>query len=137
MSRRRFLLSLPLFVYPALAQAQPFRKRRAYSSEARMLEGRWLLTMPAGFEYDAVLEPAVEYGLLRLKCGATNHTGLYEVRGNRLVVVQPENLYLRGLAWEVKNKNSLVLVEQPNTAQVGSDYRGATLGRQKSVEPKN
>ncbi len=94
---------------------------------------RWLLTMPRGFEYDATLEPAGEVGLYRLRCGALNLQGLYEVRGGRLTLVKPDNLHLAGLAWEIRNNNALLLTEQPNQEQVGSDYRGATLGRQKQA----
>jgi hypothetical protein len=97
--------------------------------------GRWLLTMPAGFEYNATLEPGPEAGLYRLRCGAVLLQGLYELRGKRLTMAQPVDPKLVGLVWEVKNRNTLVLVEHPEKAQFGSDYRGATLGRQKQAQP--
>lgn len=103
------------------------------AAEAFPLAGRWLLTMPRGFEYDATLEPAGEVGLYRLRCGALNLQGLYEMRRKCLTLVKPDNLHLAGLAWEIRNNNALLLTEQPNQAQVGSDYRGATLGRQKQA----
>lgn len=103
------------------------------SAETFPLADRWLLTMPRGFEYDATLEPAGEVGLYRLRCGALNLQGLYEVRRGRLTLVKPDNRHLAGLAWEIQNNNALLLTEQPNQAQVGSDYRGATLGRQKQA----
>jgi hypothetical protein len=103
------------------------------AAKAFPLAGRWLLTMPRGFEYDATLEPAGEVGLYRLRCGALNLQGLYEVRGGHLTLAKPDNLHLAGLAWKVRNNNSLLLTEQPDQAHVGSDYRGATLGRQKQA----
>ena len=101
------------------------------------LAGRWLLTMPAGFEYDADLEPGGEAGLYRLRCGALNLQGVYEVRGQTLTLVEADNPHLAGLAWKVLNRNTAVLTAQPNQEKVGSDYRGATLGRQKSADRRN
>jgi len=99
----------------------------AVAGEPPDLAGHWLLTMPRGFEYDAILEPGVEAGLYRLRCGAVNLQGVYELRGRRLTMIQPVNSRLAGLVWEIKNKNVLLLIEHPEPSRVGSDYRNASL----------
>jgi hypothetical protein len=48
-------------------------------------------------------------------------------------MVQPFTERMTGLVWEVKNQNSLTLIEHPEKSQAGSDYRSATLGRQKNA----
>lgn len=97
------------------------------------LAGTWLLTMPKGFEYEARWERVdgkLEY---RLVCGATMLRGGYEFCGRRLRMTRAEDERLAGLVWEVKNKNVLLLIEHPEESQFGSDYRNATLSRQKSA----
>lgn len=81
--------------WSALAQASPV----ATSTPGSALAGRWLLTLPAGFEYDADIEPGGEAGLYRLRCGALNLRGLYELRGQTLTLVEADNPHLAGLAW--------------------------------------
>jgi hypothetical protein len=102
----------------------------APAADGHPLAGRWLLTMPRGFEYDATLEPAGEPGLYRLRCGATNLAGLYEADGRQLRRVGPGRV-----RWDVLTGNALVLAEHPGL-RVGADYRGATLGRQKAADAK-
>lgn len=137
MNRRDILWSLPFFLTTAMAQAQrPSGTKRKPVVDEPSLKGNWLLTMPRGFEYNAVLETGPEYGLLRLQCGALNLQGLYELKDGKLVMVKPDNQHLAGLEWDIRNQNTLILEKQPNTAQVGSDYRGATLGRQKQAKSR-
>jgi len=95
----------------------------------------WRLRMPAGFEYDATLEPTGEPGRFRLKCGATLLRGVYEFRRDRLSMIRPEDPQMKGLVWEVKDENRLVLVEHPEESRPGQDYRGATLTRQRGDRP--
>jgi hypothetical protein len=90
--------------------------------------------MPAGFEYEATLVRVGEDGRYRLRCRATNLSGVYELRGRRLKAVSPDNERMTGLVWEVKNRNVLLLTVHPETAAVGADYRNATLSRQEPAE---
>lgn len=137
-AHHRTFLALFCFLATVAGWAsEPARQPSKQSSKSNALAGAWLLTMPRGFEYDATIEAAGEAGLYRLRCGASNLQGLYEVRGERVTLVKPHNEHLAGLAWDIQNTNALVLRVQPNQAQVGSDYRGATLGRQKKAEPRS
>ncbi len=91
--------------------------------------GRWRLTMPAGFEYDATLEPLREAGQYRLHCGAATLRGVYSLQGRRLTMKAPEDERLVGLVWQIKNVNTLLLTDHPAQSQFGSDYTNATLCR--------
>src|SRR5881409_97885 len=71
------------------------------------LAGRWLLTMPAGFEYEATLMTSGEG--YRLRCPATNLRGVYQLRDGHLIATAPDNERMTGLVWEVKNRNVLIL----------------------------
>jgi hypothetical protein len=104
--------------------------------ESVSLAGKWLLTMSAGFEFDATIEPddRPNYFVLKSK-EAPNLLGVYELKGTRLVMHTPRMPKMVGLEWVVLNNNTLVLVEHPKESQFGSDYRGATLGRQKTIDP--
>jgi hypothetical protein len=117
-------------VCSTLAPANPVTPPKAETP----LAGRWLLTMPAGFEYDAVLEPGGEPGVYLLKCGATNLQGVYELKGRTLTLVEGDSPNLVGMTWKLLNDNAVVLADHPQ--KVGSDYRGATLGRQKAADPR-
>lgn len=95
------------------------------------ISGQWLLTMPKGFEYEVHLRKVDGADKYRLDCGATMLRGEYELNGRRLSMLKPDDERLTGLVWEIKNKNVLVLVEHPEKSQFGSDYRNATLSRQR------
>src|SRR5262249_37738710 len=52
----------------------------------------------------------------------------------RLEMLESDREKMGGLAWHVKNRNVLVLIEQPDPSQFGADYRDATLSRHKAAE---
>lgn len=100
------------------------------SPESADLTGRWLLTLPAGFEYLVALEPRGDGYRLDAPELALNHEGTYRRIADRLEIVRPDDERLTGFGWRVHNANVLILVDQPDLARTGSDYRGATLTRQ-------
>lgn len=104
------------------------------AADAGDLAGSWLLTMPAGFEYEAVLEATDKPGHFRLRSGATNLNGVYELRSGRLSMSAPADEKMVGLAWDVLNRNVVVLTEHPESSRFGSDYRRATLSRHKAED---
>ena len=53
-----------------------------------------------------------------------NSSGIYELRGDRLVIVEPNDRRLLGFAWEVRGDGRLVLVDQPPVSKTGSNYLG-------------
>lgn len=95
--------------------------------------GKWHLTMPAGFEYEANLQRAADEKpgifLYRLTTEATNLAGIYDFHEGRLTLVVPVAERMEGLGWEIKNKNVILLVEHPESANVGPDYLNASLTR--------
>jgi hypothetical protein len=114
---------------PQQRNAEPTSAPPPVAAEPVDLEGRWLLTMPREFEYEAQIERVEGEDKFRLTCEAWNLRGIYRLCDGRLTIVQPENERLIGLVWEIKNKNVLLLTEHPESSQVGSDYRNATLSR--------
>lgn len=91
------------------------------------LAGRWLMTLPAGAKYQVVVQPAAGKQFRVEK--AVRFSGVYEVRGERLVLVTATNARDTGFEWEIRGPDELTLVAQPPVEKTGSDYLGATLKR--------
>jgi len=92
------------------------------------LDGKWHMTLPAGFEYPATIV-ALGDGRYRLEELPTKFRGVYELRGDRLSIVEPVREHLTGFVWQVQDHDTLALTEAPSVGKTGSDYRGATLKR--------
>ena len=91
------------------------------------LSGRWRLTLPAGFKYDAKIE---YMGRLRYRIAVeVNGGGVYEVVGDTLTMLNPGNDGTRHYVWTIEDRDNLLLIEAPTVGEVGSDYRGAVLTR--------
>jgi hypothetical protein len=84
--------------------------------------------LPAGFTHTVTLTP-VGGNRFRLEPKRLNSSGIYELRGDRLVIVEPNDRRLLGFAWEVRGDGRLVLVDQPPVSKTGSNYLGARLTR--------
>ncbi len=91
------------------------------------LAGRWQLTLPEGGQHSVLILNLGQNRYL-LRSGG-NTSGMYELRGDRLAVVDPDDKRLTEFVWSVQDSNKMVLVESPAVAKVGSDYRGAVLNR--------
>jgi hypothetical protein len=141
MPRRVLVTVLAFVLFAAALKAQeqrwPSIRRSPRLAEERTirtgsvddLTGRWLMTLPAGFQYLAKIERSDDGAGYRLYCPAANLQGEYIVREGRRFTIRPEDLPLAGLTWDIKNANLLVLTEQPIPSPVGADYRGAVLVR--------
>ena len=98
----------------------------------RAPEPPWLLTLPAGAKLDAFLRPEGENRFFLGRAG--RFSGLYERRGDRLVMEKPQDAAETGFEWEARGPDEFALVAQrPNT---GSNYLGALLKRVKDDEAK-
>jgi DNA-directed RNA polymerase subunit RPC12/RpoP len=93
------------------------------------LQGHWLLTLPKGFKYQAVLRRLGDK-TFRLE-NAVRFSGDYEVRDDRLVLTKPVQAQDAVFAWELRAAGELTLVAQPRTL----NYLGATLRQQDRQEP--
>jgi hypothetical protein len=98
----------------------------AVAEVERDLSGRWLLTLPAGWQQKATIE-RLEDGRYRLP-GHGNLNGIYVLEGRTLTLVEHEDDPMPNFVWEVLNDNTLRLRIDENHA--GATYLGATLGRQ-------
>jgi RNA polymerase sigma factor (sigma-70 family) len=92
-----------------------------------VLAGRWLLTLPAGFQYQVVVRQLAE-GRYSLD-NAVRFSGIYERRANRLVLVVPRIRTEQGFEWEIRGAEELTLAAQPPAHKTGQDYSGAVLRR--------
>ncbi len=92
----------------------------------RDLSGRWLLTLPAGWQQKATIE-RLEDGRYRLP-GHGNLNGIYVLEGRTLTLIEHEDDPMPRFVWEVLNDNTLHLRIDENHA--GATYLGATMGRQ-------
>lgn len=135
MSRRlaAALLLLAPLALPAIggddAPKLTYASRRGPRPQPVDLQGRWILTMPNGVQWDATFEKRCRCGNITLRCGAALLQGEYELTGDRLTMSHPTDERMISLVWRVRNRNALELIEHPVTSQFGSDYRGALLVR--------
>ena len=118
-----------------LPPPQPEKDAPPRNARRLNLTGEWLLTMVGEFEFDVRIEPDDRPNFFVLRLPGSNIAGVYELKGNRLEMSRPEDERYVGLVWELKNANTLILIEHPKTSRFSSDYTGATLGRQKRVGP--
>lgn len=108
------------------APAAPLTSAETAASAGIDLSGRWLLTLPAGFQYRVTLEPAGE-ARYRIS-GGLAFAGVYELQGQKLAMIEPVDKRMTTFDWTLNNVNSLSLVAE--TGASGARYVGATLGRQ-------
>jgi beta-lactamase regulating signal transducer with metallopeptidase domain len=90
--------------------------------------GSWLMSLPAGFQHRITLTP-VGSNRYRLAPNKLNSSGIYEVQGDRLVIVAPNDRRLLGFVWEVQSPGRMLLIGQPPISKTGSNYLRATLTR--------
>ena len=90
----------------------------------------WLLTLPAGFEYRALL---VEAGdgkhRLEVKNKGLVLEGEYVMEDDQLRSIAPDDDRMQPLVWKRLNKNVFVLAKQPLPSPNGQTYINATLTR--------
>jgi hypothetical protein len=91
------------------------------------LSGNWELTLPAGAKFRSPIERVSEntYRIPTIQ----SLSGIYELKGDKLVVTIPTDPRLTEYVWKVENANTLILIEAPPMNKIGSDYKGATLMR--------
>ena len=91
------------------------------------LSGNWELTLPQGAKFRSPIERVSE-NTWRIP-SIQSLSGVYELKGDKLVVTAPTDQRLMEYVWKVENANSLVLIEAPPVSKIGWDYKGATLLR--------
>jgi hypothetical protein len=89
-------------------------------------EPPWLLTLTGGATHQAFLRPE---GNHRFFLGrAVRFSGLYELRGNRLIMEKPVDPAEVGFEWEARGPDEYVLVAQRPAIDL-QNYVGAVLKR--------
>jgi len=99
---------------------------------AEDLSGEWRVFLPAGFEHRIIIEKVGDRYLL--KPAELNFAGLYDVRDDRLMVVEPREPHLKGFEWQIRSPFLLSLSAQ--SRNTGADYTGAVLWRSSDLQPK-
>ncbi len=107
------------------AASQPDSAQPNSRRDAAGLEGDWDVALPAGFKHglsilhlDAARDRMSEAGVF---------SGVYELRGDKLAVVEPDDKRLTEFVWQMEDSNRLLLIESSH--KTGQDYRGAVLVR--------
>jgi hypothetical protein len=90
--------------------------------------GGWRMFLPAGYQHEITLTPTGP-NQYRLAPARLDSSGIYELRGSRLVMAAPTDPRLLGFEWEMRGEEHFVLVAQPPLAKIGSNYLGAVLRR--------
>ena len=92
------------------------------------LSGTWRLTMPSGFQHTAHISRQSADRYLMTKAGVIIN-GVYERRGNRLVMIQPADTELTSWVWRIDNGDHLTLVREPDVRRTRGGYQDSTLQR--------
>ncbi len=109
------------------AAKQRASRLKANDPAAAKVVGRWMLTLPAGFVFEAEAT-LTDDGCVKLGGKKGNNLfGKFAVRGDRLELVEPTDKGIVDLVWQVKSNNRLTLIVDQNN--VGAKYLGATLER--------
>jgi len=91
------------------------------------LSGTWKATLPKGFVRPVTLKHLEEDRFL-LTSGGSVFNGIYQWKGDRLTVVQPDDARMKGLTWKWKD-GSLMLIGEPRGTPTGSSYLGTKMER--------
>jgi hypothetical protein len=101
---------------------------RPVASGAPDLSGAWQLILPAGFQHRITITAKGD-GRYRFSGPALSFDGIYELRGNSLVMVVPDDPRLTEFVWHLDDSSHLTLVEEPPAEKTGAGYLTATLTR--------
>lgn len=123
----RTLLVLMLLV--AVYLAGRYGNRYIFPSQ---LSGTWEATMPKGFVRPVTVTHLEEDRFL-MTSGGSVFNGIYQWRGDRLVVVQPDDKRMTGLIWKLQN-GRLTLIGEPAGKPTGSSYLGTNMERLEKLE---
>jgi hypothetical protein len=90
------------------------------------LTGLWQVTLPNG--YQQMMRVTSEGGQkYRLWKSNMVFNGVYERRGDKLVMITPADPRLTEFVWQIDAGNHLTLIKEPAVAKTGQRYRKATL----------
>ena len=97
--------------------------------DSRLRSGHYTMLLPRGFKRQVELL-ALGEERYRLKSRRNlNNLGIYEVQGNLLVMVKPDDKRLTEFQWLITNNNSLKLIAEPPARKTGGNYLGTILTR--------
>lgn len=102
-------------------------------SDFKLATGNFTMRLPGGEEW-VVRIIALEDNRFRLiSYRNLNSLGFYELRGNRFVMVQPDDPRLTEFQWLVTSNDSLEMIAQPTRGKTGGNYLGTLLSRESDL----
>ena len=96
------------------------------STHQPKLEGKWKLSLPAGFEHEVTIQDLGKSEFLMRPAGL-NSSGVYTLKDDELVMSRPTDERLTEFVWRIKADGSLVLIAEPPARKTGARYLGATM----------
>ncbi|NOZ40743.1 MAG: hypothetical protein GXP24_11030 [Planctomycetes bacterium] len=103
--------------------------------DPRLRSGYYTMLLPRGFKWQVKLL-ALDKKRYRLtsKHRNLNNLGFYELQGNLLVMVEPDDKRLTEFQWLITGNDSLELVAEPPARKTGATYLGTALTRNPESE---
>jgi beta-lactamase regulating signal transducer with metallopeptidase domain len=111
------------------------RRKSNDRGEAAKLVGRWLMTLPRGFVYEAEIKSADDGCLTLSGPKSIVLFGTFARHGDRLALVETNDEQIGDYVWQVQSQNRLTLVTSETNN--GADYTGAKLERQAEAPRKD
>jgi hypothetical protein len=111
---------------------QPAPEPASTAITANDLAGTWQLNMPGGQSGVVVITPT-DATHVNVQAGG-NLSGNYLVQGPHLLILTHDQK-LRPTAWQIINRDALLLTRAPAAADVGADLTGASLTRGSGAAP--
>ena len=122
---KKSTLGLVLVSILAVALIAGIAVMSLWSSKTVNLEGDWEATLTSGAKLHSPMVHLDGQRYRLVKLGV--FSGVYELRGDQLVIVEPVDKRLAEFVWRVQGTNDLVLIQ--SSTKTGQDYTGAMLKR--------
>ena len=95
--------------------------------DSKLRSGYYTMLLPRGFKWQVELQ-ALGQKRYRLKCKRNlNNLGIYEIQGDLLVMVKPDDKRLTEFQWLITSNDYLKLVAEPHARKTGGNYLGTIL----------
>jgi hypothetical protein len=101
----------------------------APSANAELHPGEYLMRLPRGAEWQVSLLALEENRFQLTSIRNLNSEGIYILRGQRLIMEEPEDPRLTEFQWLVMGADQLRLIVDPSAAKTGGNYVGTTMER--------
>lgn len=102
--------------------------------ESLLKTGNFRMQLPRGFEWEVRLIALGDRQYRMISKRQLTMLGVYELQGNRLIMVEPDDKRLTEFQWIVSSNDNLELIAEPPATKTGAQYLGTTLSRKTEPE---